>query len=142
MKQIEEFAEDVTAKIKKNTLVAQGMQIFLKRYENMAESGPFHDARISSALRRFGWVFGGSIRSTQGGYLRPGRRIPVNVMSGGRRRKSASRGKAKLPTHVWDCHQRSQFSKFPTWHFTNISFLPYIHHTPLDFSTSVYTCNH
>ena len=97
MKQIEEFAEDITARVRQNTLVAQGMQTFLKRYKNMAESGPFHNARISSALHRFGWVFGGSIRSTQGGYLRRGRRIPVNVMSAGRRRKSASRGRAKLP---------------------------------------------
>ena len=44
VKQIEEFAEDITARVRKNTLVAQGMQTFLKRYKNMAESGPFHNA--------------------------------------------------------------------------------------------------
>ena len=97
VKQIEEFTEDITARVKKNTLVAQGMQTFLRRYKSMTESGQFHNARLSSALHRFGWVFGGSIRRTQGGYLRRGRRIPVNALSAGRRRKSTSKGKAKLP---------------------------------------------
>ena len=83
--------------MKQIALVAQGMQTFLKRYKNLTEYGQFHNARLSSALHRFGWVFGGSIKSTQGGYLRRGRRIPVNALSAGRRRKSASKGKAKLP---------------------------------------------
>ena len=38
----------------------------------------------------------GIIKSTQGGQLRQGR-IPINALSAGRRRKSASKGKAKLP---------------------------------------------
>ena len=97
MKQIEEFTEDITARVKNNSLVAQGMQTFLRRYNSMTKSGQFHNARLSSALHRFGWVFGGSIRSTQGGYLRRRRRIPVNALSAGRIRISTSRGKAKLP---------------------------------------------
>ena len=91
MKQIEEFTENITARVKNNSLVAKGMQTFLGRYNSMTESGQFHDARLSSALHRFGCVFGGSIRSTQGGYLRRGRKIAVNALLAGRRRKSTSR---------------------------------------------------
>ena len=97
VKQIEEFTEDITTRVKKNTLVAQGMKTFLRRYKGMIESGQFHNARLCSALHRFGWAFGGSIKSTQGGYLSRVRRIPVNALSAGRRRKSTSKGKAKLP---------------------------------------------
>ena len=97
VKEIGEFTKDITTRVKQNALVAQGMQTFLKRYKNLTEYGQFHNARLSSALHRFGWVFGGSIKSTQGGYLRRGWRIPVNALSAGRRRKSASKGKAKLP---------------------------------------------
>lgn len=96
VKEIGEFAKDITTRVKQNSLVAQGMQTFLKRYKNLTECGQFHNARLSSALHRFGWVFGGNIKSTQGGHLRRGRRIPVNALSAGRRRKSASKGKAKL----------------------------------------------
>ena len=59
----------------------------------LTQSGRFHNARLASALHRFGWVFGGTIKSTQGGHLRRGRRIPVNALSAGRRRKSVSKGK-------------------------------------------------
>ena len=97
VKLIEEFAQDITSRVQSNTSVAQGMQTFLRRYKSLTESGKFHNARLSSALHRFGWVFGGTIRSTQGGYLRRGRRIPVNAQAAGRRRKSVSRGNAKLP---------------------------------------------
>ena len=97
VKQIEEFTEYITARVKNNSLVAQGMQTFLRRYSRLTESGQFHNARLSCVLHHFGWVFGGSIRSTQGEYLHRGRRIPINALSAGRRRKSTSRGKAKLP---------------------------------------------
>ena len=97
LKQIEEFTKDITTRVKQNSAMAGGMQTFLRRYKNLTESGQYHNARLSSALHRFGWVFGGSIKSTQGGYLRRGRRIPVNALSAGRRRKSATKGKAKLP---------------------------------------------
>ena len=91
VKQIEEFTENITARVKNNSLVAEGMQTFLRRYNSMTESGQFHNAGLFSALHRFGLVFGGSIRSTQGEYLRRGRRIPVNALLAGRRHKSTSR---------------------------------------------------
>ena len=91
------MADYVTGRIKENASVAQGMQTFLRRYKTLTQSGRFHNARLASALHRFGWVFGGTIKSTQGGHLRRGRRIPVNALSAGRRRKSVSKGKAKLP---------------------------------------------
>ena len=95
-KQIQEFTEDITARVKENSVVAQGMHTFLTRYQNLT-SGTFQNARLSSALHRFGWVFGGTIRRTQGGHMRRGRRIPVSAKAAGRRRKAVSRGKAKLP---------------------------------------------
>lgn len=54
----------------------------------------FANAKISSALHWFGWVFGGSIQSTQGGYFRQGRRTPVNAQAAGRR-QGGSKGKAR-----------------------------------------------
>ena len=98
VKQIQEFADDITTRVKENAVVAQGMQTFLRRYQNLTQNGTFQNARLSSALHRFGWVFGGTIRSSQGGYMRRGRRIPVNAKAAGRRRKFVSRGKAKLPS--------------------------------------------
>ena len=41
-----------------------------------------------------------TIRSTQGGYLHPGRRIPITTFSAGRRGKSVSKGKAKLGCNI------------------------------------------
>ena len=41
VKQIEEFTEDITSRVKENQLIAQGMQTFLKRYQNLTESGNF-----------------------------------------------------------------------------------------------------
>ncbi len=73
------------------------MRTFLRRYHNLTQNGTFQNARLSSALHRFGWVFGGTIRSSQGGSMCRGRRIPVNAKAAGRRRKFVSRGKAKLP---------------------------------------------
>lgn len=98
VEQIEEFTEDITKRVKENSLVAQGMQTILKRYKNLTESSQFQSTRLSSSLHRFGWVFGGTIKRTQGGHLHRGRRISVNAASAGRRRKSASKGKGKLPT--------------------------------------------
>ena len=58
----------------------------------------FSDNRIASALNRFGWVFGGTVTSVQGGLLRRGRRIAVQGTASGRRRKTLSRGKSKAPS--------------------------------------------
>ena len=95
LEQFSDFSTDITSRVKESTVVAEGMEIFLKRYQNMTSSGKFSNARLASALHRFGWVFGGTVRSTQGGYLRRGRRIPVNAQAAGRRRKLISKGKAK-----------------------------------------------
>ena len=62
VKQIEEFTADITARVKENTSVAQGMQTFLRGYESMTENGQFNNARLSSGLHCFGWVFDGSIK--------------------------------------------------------------------------------
>ena len=72
------------ARIKDSVVVAQGTQTFFKRYKEMASSGKFSNAALGSALYKFGWVFGGKIRSTQGGHLRRGRRIPVSAKAAGR----------------------------------------------------------
>lgn len=60
LKQIEDFTVDITARVKENAVVAQGMKTFLRRYQNFTESVTFQNARLSSALHRFGWVFGGT----------------------------------------------------------------------------------
>ena len=82
------------SRVKAAPLMAQGMQTFLRRYKDM-KSCKFANARLSSALHRFGWVFGGTVRSTQCGHMRRGRRIPVNAQAAGRRR-GGSRGKGKV----------------------------------------------
>ena len=46
-------------------------------------------------MHRFGWTFGGATQSSQGGYFRQGRRIPVNAKSAGRRRGKSKKGKGK-----------------------------------------------
>ena len=76
--------------------VAQGMETFIKRYKQMSTRGNSANAALGSSLHRFGWVFGGTIRSTQGGFLRRGRQIPVNARAAGRRRGNLSRGKGKI----------------------------------------------
>ncbi len=50
LKQIQEFTEDITARVKENSVVAQGMQTFLTCYQNLTTSGTFQNARLSSAL--------------------------------------------------------------------------------------------
>ncbi len=51
----------------------------------------------------------GQSKNTQGGFLRRGRRIPVNAKASGRRRGTLSRGKAKVtpgrPKHA--CYPRT-----------------------------------
>ena len=75
----------------------QGIRKFCQRYKTMTRQN-FSDNRIASALNRFGWVFGGTVTSVQGGLLRRGRRIPVQATAAGRRRKTLSRGKSKVPS--------------------------------------------
>ena len=54
LKQIEEFTKDITTRVKQNSVVAEGMQTFFRRYKTLTESGLYHNARLSSALHRFG----------------------------------------------------------------------------------------
>lgn len=75
----------------------QGVRKFCERYKMMTVQN-FSDNRIASALNRFGWVFGGTVTSVQGGLLRRGRRIAVQATAAGRRLKTLSRGKSKAPS--------------------------------------------
>ena len=76
--------------------IAQAMETFLRRYDTLTKAGTFSDARLSSELHRFGWVFGGTTSSSQGGYFCQGRRIHVNAKSAGQRRGKVSKGKQKM----------------------------------------------
>lgn len=71
------------------------MQMFLRRYDTITKFGTFANARLTSALHRFGWIFGGNTSSSQGGHFRCGRRIAINAKSAGRRRSAVSRRKGK-----------------------------------------------
>ena len=94
--EIEQVFADIKVRVKDSSVVAQGMETFIKRYKQMSTRGNSANAALGSSLHRFGWVFGGTIRSTQGGFLRRGRRIPVNARAAGRRRGNLSRGKGKI----------------------------------------------
>jgi len=87
LQQFEEFFEDMKERIKDTPIVTEGMKTFLRRYKVLTKPGTFVNTRLSSALHRFGWVFGGSIsRKDHSGRFRRGRRIPVNPKAVGRRR--------------------------------------------------------
>ena len=85
-------------------LTIEWIDMFIKRYKDMSSRGKFADAALASSPHWFGWVFGGRTKNTQGGFLRRGRRIPVNAKAAGRRRGTLSRGKAKV-TH--ERHKRA-----------------------------------
>ena len=97
LEQFQEFSEDITERIKDTPIIAQAMKTFLRRYKVLTKPGGFINARLSSALHRFGWVFGGTVsRNNHNGQFRRGRRIPVNPKAAGRRQGSTSRGKAMV----------------------------------------------
>ena len=98
LQQLESFNKDIVLRVKWSPLVAKGMKTFLRRYKNLTSIEGSATARLSSALTRFGWVFGGTVKSTKCGYFRRGKRIPVNAKAAGRRRGKISRGKAKAPS--------------------------------------------
>ena len=93
---IKEFSADITARVKESPLIGKAMQTFLRRYNTITKASTFANARLTSALHRFGWVFGGNISSSQGGHFRRGRRIAINAKSAGRRRSKVSRGIEKI----------------------------------------------
>ena len=61
---MEQIFADITVCIKESSVVAQGMETFIKRYKDMSSRGKFANAALASSLHRFGWVFGGT---TKGG---------------------------------------------------------------------------
>ena len=67
---------------------------FAKTYKVLAKKSS--SSHLMSAFYKFGWCFGGTITSQQGGIIRRGRRIPIQAKSAGRRRKTATRGKAAV----------------------------------------------
>ena len=87
----ERLANDTSGQLK------LGVRKFCQRYRMMSKQ-KFSNNRIASAFNKFGWVFGGSVTSVQGGLLRRGRRITVQATAAGRRRKTLSRGKSKAPS--------------------------------------------
>ena len=75
LQQFQEFSEDITERIRDTPIIAQAMKTFLRRYKVLTKPGGFVNARLSSALHQFGWVFGGTVaRNFVGveGYLRAG----------------------------------------------------------------------
>ena len=97
LQQLKEFSEDITERIKSTPIVADAMKTFLRRYKLLTKQGGFVNARLSSALHHFGWVFGGTVsRKDHNGRFRRGRRIPINAKAAGRRRGTTTRGKAVM----------------------------------------------
>ena len=93
---IDEFAADIKSRVQDTPLMAQAMKTFLRRYSSITQPGTLVNARLSSALHRFGWTFGGATQSSHGGYFCKGRRIPVNAKSAGRRCRKFKKGKGKV----------------------------------------------
>ena len=90
-KKIESVAEDLKKRLKEEPVDEQllyGANKFVDRYFSNKTN-----AMLTSALNRFGWVFGGSVSSQKFGRLRHGRRITVQATAAGRRRKGMKRGK-------------------------------------------------
>ena len=97
LQQLKEFSEDITERIKSTPIVADAMKTFLRRYKLLTKQGGFVNARLSSALHRFGWVFGGTVsRKDHNGRFRRGRRIPINAKAAGHHRGTTTRGKAVM----------------------------------------------
>ena len=61
---IEQVFTDVMKRIKESTVVAEGAKVFCKRYFDMQKKEKFANATIGSALYKFGWKHGGTIKST------------------------------------------------------------------------------
>ena len=93
---ITKFSADIITRVKKTPAIAQAMETFLRRYDTLTKAGTFSNARLSSTLHSFGWVFGGTTSSSQGGYFRRGRRIHINAKSAGRSRGKVSKGEQKM----------------------------------------------
>ena len=91
-KEIDAIADDIKQRIISDKQFLQSAAKIAKTYSALSKKSS--NAHLMSVLYKFGWCFGGMIVSRQGGILRRGRRIPLQAMSAGRRRKTATRGMA------------------------------------------------
>ena len=90
--EIDAITDDINKHIMSDKQFVGSAAKFPKTYKVLAKKSS--SAHLMSAFYKFGWCFGGTITSQQGGILRRGRRIPIQAKSAGRRRKTATRGKA------------------------------------------------
>ena len=91
MQKIKSVAEDLKKRLKEEPVEEQllyGANKFVDRYFSNKTN-----AMLTSALNRFGLVFGGSVSSQKFGRLRHGRKITVQATAAGRRRKGMKQGK-------------------------------------------------
>ena len=93
-RRIHVITDDMKKRLMADTIFQQSAEKFVTTYEKLSSKPT--SAHITSALHKFGWCYGGTITSQQGGVLRRGRRIPIQVKSAGRR-STISRGKAQTP---------------------------------------------
>ena len=61
---IDEFAADIKSRVQDTPLIAEAMKTFLRRYSSLTQPETFVNARLSSALHRFGWTFGGTTQNS------------------------------------------------------------------------------
>ena len=92
-RRIDVITDDMKKRLMADTIFQQSAEKFVTTYVKLSSEPT--SAHITSALHKFGWCYGGTITSQQGGVLRRSRRIPIQVKSAGRR--TISRGKAQTP---------------------------------------------
>ena len=95
LQDIEFVFNDLKERVKSDSdnHLSTGVKKFCERYKKMLQQSPNYNT-LTSAFHKFGWVFGGTI-TRQVGTLRHGRRISVQAIAAGRRRKTLSRGKQR-----------------------------------------------
>ena len=91
---IDQMTEDLKQRVREahDEQIRIAVGKFTSRYNKLCKvSTP----QLTSALHRFGWVFGGSVTNMKGGQIRHGRRIAVQATAAGRRRRGIARGSAR-----------------------------------------------
>ena len=78
--EVEEVFTDMQMKVQ---LLLRECRHLLSDIKNMMTGGKFANAALGGALFKFGWVFGGTVRSSSGGFMRRSRRIPVSAAAAG-----------------------------------------------------------
>ena len=89
---VDAIASDIKQRLMADDQFKLSAEKFTKTYQVLSNKPS--NAHLISAFHKFGWCFGGTVTTRQGGVLRRGRRIPIQAKSAGRRRKTISRGKA------------------------------------------------